>query len=276
MIPKIIHYCWFGGKPLPDEAKKCIASWERYFPDYEIKEWNETNYDLNCCAYVKEAYNAKKWAFVSDYARFDILYKYGGLYFDTDVEVISSMEDLIENGSFIGLESGNLYALADGSVLNSDGNIVDDVKVAPGLGLAAVPGLQLYKEIIDLYKKRHFILSDGSQDVKTVVDFVTEIFLKNKIKVCKGIGYCDGICVYPVDYFCPKDYKTGVLNITKNTRSIHHYTASWITPTVKKILKYDNKCKDIFGVKIGMFVSRIITAHLRVKNKIEIYKNKGI
>ena len=81
MIPKIIHYCWFGGNPLPDDAKKCIASWKKFFPDYEIKEWNESNYDLSVCSYVKEAYESKKWAFVADYARFDILYKYGGVYF---------------------------------------------------------------------------------------------------------------------------------------------------------------------------------------------------
>lgn len=270
MIPKIIHYCWFGGNPLPDDAKKCIASWKKFFPDYEIKEWNESNYELNSCSYVKEAYEAKKWAFVSDYARFDILYKYGGVYFDTDVEVIKPMDDLIEKGSFMGLEGGSLDALADVSLSNLDGTIVDsDGQVNPGLGIAAAPGLRLYREILNQYRKRHFILTDGSQDLKTVVDFVTEILLKNKISVVDGIGYCEEIYLYPVDYFCPKDYKTGILNITQNTRSIHHYTASWITPTVQRILNIEFKCKAIFGDKIGMFISKIITVHLRIKNKIE-------
>ena len=105
MIPRIIHYCWFGGNQLPELAQKCIESWKKYFPDYEIKEWNESNFDLNCCDYVKEAYTAKKWAFVSDYARFWILYNYGGLYFDTDVEVIRDMSEIVNRGAFMGCEA---------------------------------------------------------------------------------------------------------------------------------------------------------------------------
>ena len=104
MIPKIIHYCWFGRNPLPESAQKCIASWKKFLPDYEIKEWNEDNFDVNIIPYTKEAYEAKKYAFVSDYARFWILYKYGGLYFDTDVEVIKPMDDIIERGPFMGIE----------------------------------------------------------------------------------------------------------------------------------------------------------------------------
>ena len=104
MIPKIIHYCWFGGNPLPELAMKCIESWRTYFPDYEIKEWNEDNFDVNIIPYTKEAYENKKYAFVSDYARFWILYNHGGIYFDTDVEVIKKMDDIIEKGSFMGCE----------------------------------------------------------------------------------------------------------------------------------------------------------------------------
>lgn len=103
MIPKVIHYCWFGGNPLPKSAQKCIALWRKYLPDYEIKEWNENNFDVNIIPYTAEAYKAKKYAFVSDYARFWILYKYGGLYFDTDVEVIKNMDDIISKGPFMGL-----------------------------------------------------------------------------------------------------------------------------------------------------------------------------
>ena len=104
MIPKIIHYCWFGRNPLPESAIKCINSWKKFFPDYEIKEWNEDNFDVNIIPYTKEAYEAKKYAFVSDYARFWILYHHGGLYFDTDVEVIKAMDDIIELGPFMGVE----------------------------------------------------------------------------------------------------------------------------------------------------------------------------
>ena len=98
-IPKIIHYCWFGGNPLPELAQKCIESWKKYCPDYEIKRWDETNFDLDCCDYVREAYQEKKWAFVSDYARFKILYEYGGVYFDTDVELIKPIDDIVEKGA---------------------------------------------------------------------------------------------------------------------------------------------------------------------------------
>lgn len=104
MIPKIIHYCWFGRGPLPELAQKCIASWKKYLPDYEIKEWNEDNFDVNIIPYTAEAYQAKKYAFVSDYARFWIMYHYGGIYFDTDVEVIRPMDDIVANGNFMGFE----------------------------------------------------------------------------------------------------------------------------------------------------------------------------
>lgn len=104
MIPHVIHYCWFGGKPLPKSALKCISSWKKYFPDWEIKQWNEENFDINSIPYTREAAERGKWAFVSDYARFWILYHHGGVYFDTDVEVIRPMDDIIEGGAFMGFE----------------------------------------------------------------------------------------------------------------------------------------------------------------------------
>ena len=118
MIPKIIHYCWFGGNPLPEDAKKYIESWRKYCPGYEIKEWNESNFDINCCDYVREAYEAKKWAFVSDYARFYILYQYGGLYFDTDVEMIRPLFSILQKGSFMGMEVNSPACVAPGLSLH--------------------------------------------------------------------------------------------------------------------------------------------------------------
>ena len=132
MIPKIIHYCWFGRNPLPSLAIKCIASWKKYLPDYEIKEWNEDNFDVDVIPFTKEAYAAKKYAFVSDYARFKILYEEGGLYFDTVVEVIRPLDDIISKGAFMGCEC--------------DANDTSVASVAPGLGLGVNPGLGLYKE----------------------------------------------------------------------------------------------------------------------------------
>ena len=205
MIPKVVHYCWFGGNQLPDDAKKCIESWRKFFPEYEIKEWNERNFDVNCCDYVKEAYAAQKWAFVSDYARFWILYHEGGLYFDTDVEVIKDMSDIIAKGAFMGCETDN--------------------KCAPGLGLGANTGLGLYKEILDYYEKIHFFIEGNTTE--TVVTHTSKI-LKSHGWVGNGeIEQIEGVTIYPPEYFCPMDYKTGKLDITPNTRSIHWYTASW-------------------------------------------------
>lgn len=217
MIPKIIHYCWFGGNPLPDDAKKCIASWKKFFPGYEIKEWNENNFDIDCCNYVKEAYTAKKWAFVSDYARFWILYHEGGLYFDTDVEVIKDMSDIIAQGAFMGCETDN--------------KVVCNLGVNPGLGLGANPGLSLYKEILNHYEKIHF---SGENNISETVVTHTSKILKRHDWIGNGkIEQVEGVAIYPPEYFCPMDYKTGKLDITPNTRSIHWYTASWQSPYSK-------------------------------------------
>lgn len=217
MIPKVIHYCWFGGNPLPKSAQKCIASWRKYLPDYEIKEWNESNFDVNIIPYTAEAYKAKKYAFVSDYARFWILYKYGGLYFDTDVEVIKNMDDIIAKGPFMGCENEA-----------KPGATPAQLGVAPGLGLGVNPGLGLYGEILNWYNTHHFITWTGVIE-KNVVDITTEILNKNGIEILDdGVLKSSGILIYPKEYFCPKDYITGEMNITDKTKSIHHYSATWV------------------------------------------------
>lgn len=217
MKPKVIHYCWFGGNPLPKSAQMCIASWRKYLPDYEIKEWNESNFDVNIIPYTAEAYKAKKYAFVSDYARFWILYKYGGLYFDTDVEVIKNMDDIIAKGPFMGCEN---EAKA--------GATPAQLGVAPGLGLGVNPGLGLYGEILNWYNTHHFITWTGVIE-KNVVDITTEILNKNGIEILDdGVLKSSGILIYPKEYFCPKDYITGEMNITDKTKSIHHYSATWV------------------------------------------------
>lgn len=207
MIPKIIHYCWFGGEPLSELALKCIESWKKYFPDYEIKEWNDLNYDIRKIPYIDEAYNAKKYAFVSDYARFDILYQYGGIYFDTDVEVIKPFDDILKNGGFMGFET--------------------PVFVNTGLGMGCKPKLSIIHQILEFYMTLHFVNPDGSYNTRTVVKHVTEILKKNGLKTENNIQTLDELFIYPVDYFNPKSFHTGILNITKNTHSIHHYASSW-------------------------------------------------
>ena len=209
MIPKTIHYCWFGHNPLPESAQKCIASWQKFFPDYEIREWNEDNFNVNSIPYTREAYEAKKYAFVSDYARFWILYHYGGLYFDTDVEVIKLMDDIIGRGPFMGVE------------------VPDRMMVAPGLGLGTTPGFGLYKTFLDKYATLSFRNTDGSLNQKTIVAYTTEVLVEQGLRNTEEIQQVAGIWIYPADYFNPLDSLTGRLKITENTRSIHWYANSW-------------------------------------------------
>ena len=264
MIPKTIHYCWFGGNPLPDDAKICIASWKKYFPDYEIKEWNESNYDLSGCAYVKEAYHAKKWAFVSDYARFDILYKYGGLYFDTDVEVIKCFDDILSRGGFMGQEAGILSAANPTS--NKADFLESGVVANPGLGIAVVAGLPLYKEILDYYDGLHFI-KDGVMDTTTVCAHVTEILKKYGYDEFKEeIQEVGGIIIYPPEYFCPQNYVTCEIKLTENTHSIHHYTASWHS-FWDDIVTNIERCRNRSGLEYRL--RRILSFPFRIINKID-------
>lgn len=216
MIPKVIHYCWFGRNPLPKLALKCIASWRRFFPDYEIKEWNEDNFDVNIIPYTRDAYAAKKYAFVSDYARFWILYHFGGIYFDTDVEVIRPMDDIIERGPFMGIECG----IDDGKKLS----------VAPGLGLSAEVGHPIYKQILDHFFKLAFWLPDGDINSYTMIPLVTESLKEKGLIAREGIQEVCGIYIYPPDYLNPLDDSTGLLNKTKNTRAIHWFMKSWMSP----------------------------------------------
>lgn len=217
MIPKIIHYCWFGGNPLPESAIKCINSWKKFFPDYEIKEWNEDNFDVNIIPYTREAYEAKKYAFVSDYARFVVLEREGGLYFDTDVEVIKPMDDILEKGGFMGMEVPALD--------NSNYPIIN-----PGLGLAVEPGHEIYKELLEVYKTFRFKNEDGSLNQKTIGYYTTEILEKYGLRATNDIQEVGGLWVYPKEYFNPLDDNTGILKITDNTRTIHWYSKTWIKP----------------------------------------------
>ena len=258
MIPKIIHYCWFGRNPLPILALKCIESWKKYLPDYETKEWNEDNYDVHKNPYIAQAYDAKKYAFVSDYARFDILYQYGGIYFDTDVEVIKDLTPIIEAGAFMGVERAG--------ALNA------------GLGIASQAATEIFKEILDSYAEENFLNKDGSLNLKTVVTRVSDIFRKYGFTHEEKIQEVKGYKIYPTEYFCPKDYKTGMLNLTTNSYTIHWYDASWCSDAEKKILEFRyrifrKKYPKFFIVTLiyiyGLFTRLKI---LGLKNTIKHYK----
>ena len=247
MIPKKIHYCWFGGNPLNEMGEKCLASWKKFFPDYEIIEWNESNFDVHCCKYVEEAYEAKKWAFVSDYARFKILYEQGGVYFDTDVEVIKSFEDILTAGSFLGCEN---------SIIDEKSKLA----VAPGLGLAVEAGNQFVKDMLDEYHQSSFVKEDGSLDLYTIVERTTDYLEKHGLEQINEIQTVAGMTIYPVDYFCPIDIKTNKLIITDNTRSIHFYAGSWVDDYSKvrgKIYRFINRCLGKkFADKVRSIVGR--------------------
>lgn len=216
MISKIIHYCWFGKKPLPSLALKCLDSWRKYMPDYEIREWNESNFDIGQIPYTAEAYKCQKYAFVSDFARFKIMYNYGGVYFDTDVEVIKPLDYIVNKGSFWGLEKSR-----------------NGLSCNPGLGFACPPGLNLCKEMIDYYKKEAFVYPNGKYNLTTVVEIFSKILTSKGFSLSSFPEELNGIHIYPPEYFSPINYNTGEINITQNTYTIHHYAASWVS-------KYDN------------------------------------
>ena len=244
MIPKVIHYCWFGNQPLTPLAIKCIDSWKKYFPDYEIKEWNEENFNVEFCTYTKQAYEKGKWAFVSDVARFWILYNYGGIYFDTDVEVISSIDDLLEQGPFMGIERITTSTKKS--------------RVAPGLGLAANPGLGLYKEILEYYFTHSFLNSDGKFVKHTVVSIVTSILEKHGFQLIDELQKIQDVYIYPSCYFSPLDNKLKKLDITSDTRTIHWYSASWLSPKEKFISYLKFVAIKLLGKSIYFYLCEFI------------------
>ncbi len=214
MIPPKIHYVWLGGNEKPESVLRCINSWKKYMPDYEIVEWSEENFNVNeSCDYVKEAYEHKKWAFVSDYIRLYALWKEGGIYFDTDLEVVRSFEPFMRSGGFMCNE--NTFSVCT-AVIGSPQNA------------------EWIKEILDKYDQRKFIV-DGKEDMMPNTRYIFD-FLKDKYQY----KYCDdtqvlpsGLVIYSKDYFSPMNSATGILTTTNNTYAIHHYDNSWISSTGK-------------------------------------------
>ncbi len=238
-IPKIIHYCWFGGNPLPDIVQKCIESWKKFCPDYEIIKWDETNFDVNCSDYAKEAYEAKKWAFVSDYCRFYVLNKQGGIYLDTDVELIKPIDNLLDC-SFVGFEGKNA--------------------VASGLIRGVVPNDIVCHRMLESYNNDHFLLDDGSFNIKTVCDRETEILQEYGLKTDGSLQTVINTRVFPSEYFCPLDTIRWQLNITENTYSIHHYDSSWISDEKKYAKEFRKKHRKLLPKCIALHVSGFIAA----------------
>lgn len=240
MIPKIIHYCWFGGKPLPDLAKKCISSWKKYCPDYEIIEWNETNFDLYYNDYVKEAYESKKWAFITDVVRLYALVNFGGIYMDTDVEVLKSLDEFLDNEAFSGFEAKD--------------------RIPTGI-MASEKGSAIMSELLSDYEGVHFKNDDGSLDMTTNVTRITDVCLKHGLQLNGEFQVVNGFALYPSDYFCPKDPITKKFNLTEKSCTIHHFDGSWLTGT-QRFKKWLTKT---FGMKFMKILSKIKRFFIRKK-----------
>lgn len=216
MIPKIIHYCWFGGKQKPNEVNKYIASWRKFCPDYEIREWNESNFDITENDYCREAYEAKKWAFVTDYARLAVLYKFGGIYMDTDVELVKPFDSLLNLNAFMCFE--------------------DHDKVSIGT-FGVAKAFDLVKDFLVAYQNRHFCRENGSYDTTTNLEIVTQI-LHNKYHLSlngKLQTLSKNVVVYPREVFIAKSVNTGWIMKDDSTIAIHHYAGSWFSEENKKL-----------------------------------------
>lgn len=213
MIPKIIHYCWFGGNELPPYVQKCIQSWQKYCPEYEIIRWDESNFDVNLLPYTKEAYDAGKYAFVSDVARLYIVKKYGGFYLDTDVELIKSLNELNHYDAYMGIESGK-------------------TNISTGLGFGAIANHPIIEANLKAYDNRRFIVN-SKEDLTTCVTITKQVLqsLIPNINVTtepKTYDILDSnFTILPKEVLCPYDLLTSKLKITPQTVTIHHYKASW-------------------------------------------------
>ena len=264
MIPKRIHYCWFGGREKPEEVKKCIASWKKYCPDYELVEWNESKFDVNIVRYTREAFEAKRWAFIADYARLYALFHYGGIYVDTDVEVLKPLDGFLDKGGFAGFERED--AISTGIIAFEKGN-------------------RIVKAFLDSYNDRSFYLANGEADVTTNVTAFTNMLLKKGLKLNNKKQVVEGMTLYPREYFSPKNYYTGKIELTKNTHTIHHFAGTWKTESELKKDRKKNAYITKYGKKAGtvLFVPQYIAWGIKeyglkhfcgiVKNK--LLKNRG-
>ena len=216
MIPKIIHYCWFGRGEKPELAKKCIESWQNILSEYEIKEWNEDNFDINQYPYIKEAYEAKKFAFITDVVRLYALYNEGGVYMDTDVEVLKPLDSILKFKAVSGFEA--------------------DSRIPTGL-MASEKGLPIFNELLSQYKDIHFLREDGSCDLTTNVTRITNTLLKYGLTLNGKEQTIEDFTLLPQDYLCPKSWETGKIKLTDKTLVIHHFSGSWLSK-YRKFIKH--------------------------------------
>ena len=237
MIPKIIHYCWLSKDSYPANIQKCIDSWKRVLPDYEIWLWNFERFDINSSIWVKEAFEHKKYAFAADYIRLYALYNYGGIYLDSDVEVLKSFDDLLDLPYFIGKE-----------------NTPSGIEAAT---IGCEKGFSLMAKMLQRYEGRHFVKDDGTLDCRPL-PFIFRACIETRFKFnainekSQFLNDDSIINVFPIDWFSPKTWNTQVLEVTDNTYSIHHFAASWAKEKVSNDRR--NKASNIlFIIKVKLF-----------------------
>ena len=257
-IPKKIHYIWIGGKEKPESVSKHIESWKKYCPDYQIIEWNESNFDVNENRYISEAYKAKKFAFVTDYMRLAILKREGGVYVDTDLEIVKNIDEYLEYDCFSGFENGVMI---------------------PTAMFGAKKDCKYVDYLLSYYDDRSFYLKNGEMDLTTNVITITVmtkykygIKLNNQTQILE----CDGerIAYFPFEYFCAKDFVSGKINVTKDTCSIHHYRGSWLEDKNKKENRFVEKIYKFLGEKAFRKVMKsFLRKRVKKYTKI-IYKTK--
>jgi len=230
-IPKVIHYCWFGGADIPENMHRCIDSWKKFCPDYKIVRWDESNYDYKKYKYTEDAYEQKKWAFVSDVARLDVIFQYGGIYLDTDVELIKPLDELLNQGAFMGFEQGR--------------------RVNTGLGFGAEKGNLLIKENLEYYKHIEFIKENGELNLVPCPNITTEILELHGLVREDKIQILDGMKIFSSIYFSPMILADGTAELKPETISIHHYAGSWTTENEKRLL-YKRRCVYTKYGKVGL------------------------
>lgn len=255
MIPKKIHYCWFGQNPKPNLAQKCLRSWKKYCFDYEIIEWNEDNFDIaSCPLYVRQAYQEKMWAFVTDYARLYLVYTYGGIYLDTDVELLASLDKLLQHRAYFGFE--------DGRHINT------------GHGFGAEKGHPVVKAMMDDYNDILFILADGTYDRLPCPQRNTTALLSYGLVQDNTEQLLDeGIKIFPSEWFCPVNY--GVKTVTKNTMSIHWFGMSWKTEEEQRLERiYKHKHKIHATIDRVLHIPNALMKAILGGKRYEAFKNK--
>jgi mannosyltransferase OCH1-like enzyme len=232
-IPRIIHYCWFGGKPLPPLAKKCVISWKKYLPGYKIMRWDENTFDVNAHPFTKEALESKKWAFITDYVRLYVLHEIGGVYLDSDVEITKPIDKFLVHAAFSSFES--------------------PFHIPTGL-MASAKGNSWINTLLRYYDGKHFVDKDGNPELITNTDIITKISkdkfnleINNTYQILPG-----DIHIYPSDYFCPMNWEIQKIEPTENSYALHHFAGSWIEGKEKeKYIKFrkrlGKKLQNIIG-----------------------------